>query len=268
VVGLPTDEKANEQTTMTTTHASVTSVLLTAVAGEANLLIQSLAEVRTQLYGHIQLTFGTLYGHPVAIGCCGIGKASAAAAAAAILNNVTTKRLIMLGCAGAYPPSGLKVGDLAVATQEILADDGVAIADGFLDLEQLKFSVATSATGQPLYHRFPCDGDWLLEAKNLLPRYAAEQKISCLFGAFATVSCCSGTRVAGQRLYQRTQAITENMEGAAVALVCAQYTTPFAEIRAISNMVENRDMTRWNLPDAMHRAQHSVLYLLQQEIFN
>ena len=52
------------------------------------------------------------------------------------------------------------------------------------------------------------------------------------------------------------------MEGAAVAQVCAQYQIPFTEIRAISNMVEERNMAQWDLPGAMSRAQLAALQVI------
>jgi len=52
------------------------------------------------------------------------------------------------------------------------------------------------------------------------------------------------------------------MEGAAVAQICAQYQTPFSELRAISNMVEDRNMTQWDLFGAMSRAQHAALQVI------
>ena len=240
-----------------------TIVLLTAVAAESDLLRAELTQAETIVCGHLPLRVGILHGQRVAIGCCGIGKTSAAAATATLLNHVCANRVIMLGCAGAYPASGLKVGDLAIASEEILGDEGVLTPQGFLDMEQMDLPVARVGE-RCYYNRFPIDPQGLTSLKALLHDYAINESIQCCCGPFVSVSTCSGTASHGALLHQRSGGIAENMEGAAVAQVCVMYQIPFIEIRAISNMVEDRDMSRWDLPGAMERAQHAVLHLLSQ----
>jgi futalosine hydrolase len=52
------------------------------------------------------------------------------------------------------------------------------------------------------------------------------------------------------------------MEGAASAHVCAIYGVPLAEVRGISNIIEKRDLSRWNIPLAATRAQQTALELI------
>ena len=53
------------------------------------------------------------------------------------------------------------------------------------------------------------------------------------------------------------------MEGAAVALACQQLSTPLLEVHGISNLVEDRDTSRWDLPAGMAAAQRAILELLK-----
>jgi futalosine hydrolase len=53
------------------------------------------------------------------------------------------------------------------------------------------------------------------------------------------------------------------MEGAAVALACQQMSVPLLEVRGISNLVEERNTRRWNLPLGMDSAQQAILTLLK-----
>lgn len=236
------------------------TVILTAVKAEYDLLQQGLGGATLHEFGHLQFIAGDLCGHKVMLGCGGVGKVAAAMATATLLNNIGISRFIMVGCGGAYPDCGLKVGDIAIAKDEILGDDGVLSPSGFLNLEQLQFAQVTTTT-PALYHRFPCDKAWFDMAVPLLQRYAKTNYISCDAGSFVTVSTCSGTDAAAQTMQRRTGGIVENMEGAAVAQVCAQYQVPFSEIRAISNIVEDRDMAHWDLRGAMEQAQQSLVYL-------
>lgn len=238
-------------------------ILLTAVAAESDILREELTQAETIVCGHLSVNVGIIHGQRVAICCSGIGKTSAASATATLLNHICASQIIMLGCGGAYPASGLQVGDLAIASEEILGDEGVLTPQGFLDMEQMDLPVVRVGD-HCYYNRFPIDSKWLTTIKEQLHRYAVNEEIQCLCGSFVSVSTCSGTARCGELLQQRIGGIAENMEGAAVAQVCLQYQIPFSEIRAISNMVEDRDMLRWDLPGAMQRAQHAVLYLMSQ----
>jgi futalosine hydrolase len=55
-------------------------------------------------------------------------------------------------------------------------------------------------------------------------------------------------------LAARFNGLCENMEGAAVARVCAEFSLPVLELRAISNLVQDRDLSRWQMAAACGRA--------------
>ena len=75
-------------------------------------------------------------------------------------------------------------------------------------------------------------------------------------GPFVTVSCCSGTAALGEAMAARFPgALCEGMEGAALAHVAAIYQVPLLELRAVSNLVEDRDMSRWRIREAAETAQ-------------
>ena len=69
-------------------------------------------------------------------------------------------------------------------------------------------------------------------------------------GPFVTVSQCSGVQGVGDALHARFNALCESMEGAAAAHICTLYNVPFLELRGISNLVENRQPARWDIPGA------------------
>jgi futalosine hydrolase len=52
------------------------------------------------------------------------------------------------------------------------------------------------------------------------------------------------------------------MEGAAVAQLCAGFGVPFFEVRGISNLVEERDLSRWGLAVAATAAQQAIRAVL------
>ena len=204
---------------------------------------------------------GTLGSLPVVICAAGVGKINAAAAAATLIERHQPKLVISTGCAGAYPGNGLAVGDLAVANVEILGDEGAITSHGWLGLQELGLPSITKGS-QHYYNEIP------------LSRHAAEKAmqladylgVNLTRGRFVTVSTCSGSLLQGEELMRRCSAITENMEGAAVALVCLRYGVDCLEIRGISNLVEERDRENWNIPLAVEAAQRFVLKYLEDGV--
>ena len=78
-------------------------------------------------------------------------------------------------------------------------------------------------------------------------------------GNFVTVSAATGTQKRAKELEERFRAVCENMEGAAIAQVCAIYKIPMFEIRGISNIAGVRDKRKWNLKLASQNCQKAVL---------
>jgi len=193
----------------------------------------------------------------------GVGKANAAAAAT-LLALHQPQALLMVGCGGALPGSRLQVGDLALASSEIFGDEGVLTPQGFQDLAAMRLPLLSSSS-LPLYNTCPVDPGWQQRAGEQLTPLAEAAKISLVTGPFVTVSTCSGTTAGGEILSRRSGAICENMEGAAAALVCARANIPFCEVRGISNLVEDRNLERWNLSGAADIAQQALIALLCTE---
>lgn len=235
-------------------------LLIAAVPLETELLRKELAPCEVRRCGNQSTYFGRLAGESVALQHSGVGKANAAAATALLLENLQPEAVIHFGCAGAYLSSGLNVGDLILASEEIYGDEGVAAPDGFLDMPQLGFALAERG-GERWFDRFPTDPELLAHGHRLLGRDLTPQRHVAI-GPMVTVSTCSGTALAGQLLAERTDGLGENMEGAAVAQLCARYGVPLLEIRGISNLVEDRDLSRWDLPAGAVAAQQAVRVVL------
>jgi len=236
--------------------------LLAAVAEETVLISKSLRDsVQESVDGMIMLS-GQIHGQAVCLTHGGIGKAAAAAATITLLHYCRPEALLLFGCGGAYPHSGLEIGDLALADTEIFGDEGVATPNGFADLAAMGLPMRQG--DEPLFNIWPTDRPLRELAQPTLFEKAAEQGAKLATGAFVTVSTCTGTMSRAIELEQRTGGICENMEGAAVALACRQLSVPLLEIRGISNLVEDRDTGRWDLAAGMTVAEQAVIGLLKE----
>ncbi len=152
--------------------------------------------------------------------------------------------IILFGIAGAYllpDDGGAGMLDICLAEEEILGDLGIC------HQEKIEPFVASELG---IKDRFPLDKRLLKKAAFFLQ----QEKIPYRTGRFVTVSCVSGTRRRGDVLAAQFQALCENMEGAAVARVCAGFNLPCLELRCISNFVEDRNTGCWKLKEACRRA--------------
>jgi futalosine hydrolase len=234
-------------------------LILAATPLETPLLRQQLQESRTLACGTARLQHGRLGVEEVIIAHGGVGAMLMAMQLTRILSAQHPRAILLCGCGGSYPDSGLQIGDLAVASSEIYGDCGVATATGFIPLAQLE--IPQNAAFAPTFQQeYPLDGPLLAHAREQLPRAAC--------GPFVTVNCCSGTAALSRELHQRTGGICENMEGAAAAQVCAAFGVPLLELRGISNQTGPRDLSQWDLPRALETAQQAVLTLLRQGILS
>ena len=174
----------------------------------------------------------------------GVGPVNAAHAATAAIMEQAPDAIMVCGIGGAYPSSGLKVGDVASAEVEIYGDLGAESPSGFLDMKTLGFPVVASPT--PLFNEIPMQ---------VFPTNTRAR--------FVTVSTCTGTESSARDLEARTQGEVENMEGAAVAHVAHLHRIRVGEVRGISNIVTNRDNESWRLKDASIAAQSAVINWLR-----
>jgi len=196
---------------------------------------------------------------PVIVCAGGIGKINAAAATTALIERHQPRLVINTGCAGAYLESGLSIGDLVVASEECLGDEGVLTSSGWQDLRFM--SIPSLVRGNRLYHNtIPLSKHAAEKAMQLADNYG----VNLTRGGFITLSTCSGTRQRGDDLARRFHGICENMEGAAVAQVCLRYGIDCLEIRGISNHVDERDMKTWDIPRAVEAAQRFVLKYIEE----
>ena len=170
----------------------------------------------------------------------GVGPVNAAHAVTLVLAGGKPKAIVVCGVGGAYPSSGLHVGDVACADTECYGDLGAASPAGFLDMKALGFAVV--AAPAPLYNDLP------------MQIFPSDRRVK-----FVTMSTCTGTDAAARVIEARTGGAVENMEGAAVAHVAHLHGVPVGELRGISNIVTDRDTRSWRLKDAAAAAQEAVL---------
>lgn len=184
-----------------------------------------------------------------AICICGVGKTNAAHGATILIERFNPDILFNIGVAGAYPSSGLRIGDVAIAEKEIYGDEGLKIKDGFYTMSALSLPLV-SLPHTRYFNEFPMS---IPEGFGDFPHR----------GNFITVSTCTGTAEEAKERSERFNALCENMEGAAVAHVCLLCGVPGSEIRGISNIIEDRELGPLNKSDILAAAESVQRFFLE-----
>jgi futalosine hydrolase len=236
--------------------------LLCSVNNEADLLLSQAAVTRSSFAGSKPVTEGTIAGQQVALCIAGMGKVNAAHAATLLLTRYNPEALIVFGIGGAYLPSGARVGDVVLATEEISGDEGVLTLEGFKDTEYIGIPLLKNASSI-FYNSFPAPEPLATQSYHELLTFEKAGNGRVHRGIFVTLSSCTGTAARARELEERYHGVCENMEGAAAAQVASLHGVPWVELRGISNMVEDRDLGQWDVRAATDAVQKALIHLMK-----
>ncbi len=216
--------------------------IVSAMHEELRALLPLLRDVRRIDRAGRAFHCGSLHGRPVVLVLSGIGKVAAGATVAVLASEFAPAALLFTGVAGGLA-DGVKVGDLVLA-RELLQHD--------LDASPLFPRYEVPLTGRS---RFGADGalsDRLAAAaRQLLADRARAIGADHLaeFG-IAAPRLHEGLVISGDRFVATAaesnalraalpDALAVEMEGAAVAQVCADFGLPFALLRVISDRADD-----------------------------
>ncbi len=235
-----------------------TIVVTAATSAELSLLAEEMGATGKTVRGGPGCYEKVFPGKRVILAETGMGKVNAALSVTSLVCAFDPDLVVNTGCAGAYGESGLSVGDLALACTEIYGDEGVQTLSGWRPLDYMGIPLV-EIEGIRYFNEIPLA---FSPAEKAL-RFAEMRGCGLMKGRFVTVSTCSGTSARGAELAKRYDAICENMEGAAVAHVALRYGIDCLEVRGISNMVEDRDLSLWDIGKAAENAQRFIMAFLE-----
>ena len=189
---------------------------------ELELLLASLQERQDERVGPFELHRGVLETHPVLLAQCGIGKVNAAALTQLLVSQ-GVERLIFTGVAGALEPS-LNVGDIVISTDLVQHD---------VDATSFDYELG-QVPGETLA--------WAADAQ--LRRLAVEaaravDNVQVLEGRILSGDQFIASPDKGAWLRETFGGVCTEMEGAAVAQVCAKWKIPFVIIRSMSDSADD-----------------------------
>ena len=226
-------------------------LLLSATEIESGTIQGALKDAKITQQAGKTVIAGNLWGWRCTLLHTGIGTVNAAHALTCQLEQQLPDLVIQFGIGGAYVPIGLPIRSVVLATEEVYGDVGVVTPEGWKPVDEIGIPLVHG--DPPRFNRFPLDPQLVATAAGIC---------GVRSGTFVTVSQCSGVQAVGDALHSRFNALCESMEGAAAAHICTLYDVPFLEVRGISNLVEDRQPARWDIPGAADAAQSALIKII------
>jgi futalosine hydrolase len=176
-------------------------------------------------------------GHEVDVLVTGVGMVATATWCSLILSRGRYDVALNLGVCGSFDRA-LPLGTVVHVVTDRLSELGAEDGDAFLSIHDLHLL----DENQPPF----VDGCLINPAPPASPTLAGLPTVSGI-----TVNTVHGSDQSIARVTERFAPQVESMEGAAFMYVCLALGQPFAQIRAISNVVERRNRAAWKLADAV-----------------
>ena len=221
---------------------SVKLLLVTATSSEA--------EVLKNISGMIPVPGGYHYGnYEINLLVAGVGSISTAWALQQWISmNSKPDIAINAGIAGTYRDE-LIIGDVVLPVTDCFADAGIEDGDNFLTLAEAGL---ISANEFPFREgKLYSDNTYTNKIKSILKPVSA-----------ITVNTVTGSESSREKLVKKFNPDIETMEGATFFYICSREKIPFLALRSISNKVEARNKSNWNIALALNNLSEKFIEVM------
>jgi futalosine hydrolase len=159
--------------------------------------------------------------------------------------------VIQAGIAGTFSGADT-LGETVLVEKDLFGDLGI--------LENKQLNTLFDA-GLARIDEFPWQNGWLPNSNEVL-HHSRLRKVRAV-----TVNTVSDDLHLAGLYIQKYNAEIETMEGAALHYVCLRENIPFLQIRSLSNLVGERDKSKWEMKKAIQHLNEELGSLLKQILF-
>ena len=156
---------------------------------------------------------------------------------------------INAGIAGSYNDE-LIIGDVVMPISDCFADAGIEDGANFLTLPEAGLTSA---------NEFPFRDGLLIADKSYIDRMKTLAKPVRAI----TVNTVTGSETTRDKLLKKFNPDIETMEGATFFYICERENIPFLALRAISNRVEPRNKSNWNIVLALEKLSEKLNEIIE-----
>jgi futalosine hydrolase len=180
-------------------------------------------------------------GHNVDVLVTGVGMVATAAWTSRVLTESRYDLGLNLGVCGSFDPA-FPPGSVVHVASDRIAELGAESDDGFVSIDDL---------GLPAEYTF---------VNAAVPENAALSGLPIASGI--TVNTVHGSEESIATVVRRFNPDVESMEGAGFMHACQIHGIAFAQVRAVSNIVEKRNREAWTLDEAIAALARAALDIL------
>jgi len=181
--------------------------------------------------------------HEVDVLITGVGMVATAAWCSRALSLASYDLALNVGVCGTFD-SFIDLGTVVHVKSDRLAELGAEDGDRFLTLEDLEL---------------PGESEFVNLDPPSNPELDALPTVSGI-----TVNTVHGNARTIAAIVERFNPQVESMEGAAFMSACLIHKVQFAQVRAVSNLVEPRNRQAWNMADAIRNLGVSAMRMIDQ----
>lgn len=178
------------------------------------------------------------YGNIISICIAGVGMVNTAYNLTKILSKHNFDCVVQAGIAGSFSEN-LMIGEVVVVETDLFGDFGTEDKEQFLDIFEM---------GLMIKENFPFKNGRLPVLETEILKGISNKKVKAL-----TVNKVTGNNSSISMLGKKYACDIESMEGAACHYVCLSEQVPFIQVRSISNYIEPRDKSKWNITLAVEK---------------
>jgi futalosine hydrolase len=157
---------------------------------------------------------------------------------------------INIGLAGSFREE-IEIGEVVTVVSDTFADIGAEDGVNFLPV----FEIGLQDKDQFPFQKGKLKPDFL----NSYPKLKPLKEVNAI-----TVNTVHGNETSIEKTIQKFNPDIESMEGAAFFYVCMMENIPCIQLRAISNKVERRNRSNWNIDLAIKNLDEAVVKFLSE----
>lgn len=180
----------------------------------------------------------------------GVGMVPTAVYTSIVLAKYSYDAVINAGICGSFNRD-IPIGEVLNITTDCLPETGAEDGEHFLSIIDLKLLDQDE---------FPFAGGKLIN-DSVFESILINQ---LLISTGVTVNTVHGNEQNIAAFLSRHKVDVESMEGAAFMYSCKMLKARFIQIRSVSNYIEDRDVSKWDIPLAVHNLNHFLLDLLEE----
>jgi futalosine hydrolase len=180
----------------------------------------------------------------------GVGMVPTAVLTSIELSRYSYDAVINAGICGSFNRE-IPIGQVINITSDCLPETGAEDGEHFLSLIDLKLLDQDE---------FPFTGGKLVNDSVFESNLVNGLQIV----SGVTVNTVNGNAQKIRNFILRHNSDVESMEGAAFMYSCKMYKVRYLQIRSVSNFIEDRDVTKWNITLAVHNLNQFLIDLLEE----